>query len=444
MSTNSILTNDEVTTISLAALENMVEFLPRITRGYDKYFEGTPRIGSNINIRVPSFFYNDNSGPGFTTQSITQTQVVLVANQQPKVGIGLTDQELSMEVNDMVDLYIEPAAAELASTVDNILLGMLTGYTYGSTTGIIRPGLAGEYGGFYNVTTPGGLSGGAPVAWTGVDFNSAATSPASAAAPFNLARRLLIDESAPGRNFHCVLPTGAMAYTTSQMISLFNDREIVSEAFRSGLVKEYAGADFVESALVPTFTSGGWATSGVTVATTSVSGDTTLNLAGVGDSITINQGDQFTVAGCYATNRLTGAAYSWLRVFTVTQTVTSTSTGTVTVSVAPAIILSGASVAGPTVSNLPTAGNVVTFVGTPNRSTQVGCFFWEGAAAAAFPKLPSKLAGAIVGIANDEKNKISLRWTQQYQASAGEEYSRLETLFGGAVLRQGLGIRLMA
>ncbi len=443
MSTNTILTNDEVTTISLAALENMVEFLPRITRGYDKYFEGTPRIGSNINIRVPSFFYNDNSGPGFTTQSITQTQVVLVANQQPKVGIGLTDQELSMEVNDMVDLYIEPAAAELASTVDNILLGMLTGYTYGSTTGIIRDGLAGEYGGFYNVTTPGGLSGGAPVAWTGVDFNSAATSPASAAAPFNLARRLLVDESCPGRNFHCILPTGGMAHTTAQMISLFNDREIVSEAFRSGLVKEYAGADFVESALVPTFTSGTREATGGTVTTTSVTGDTSIALT-IGANQTVNQGDQFTIAGVYATNRLTGAAYSWLRVFTATASATASGTGAIVVDVAPAIILAGASVAGPTVSALPTAGAAVTFVGAPSTSTQVGCFFWEGAAAAAFPKLPSKLAGATVGVANDEKNKISLRWTQQYQASAGEEYSRLETLFGGAVLRQGLGIRLMA
>lgn len=444
MTTNVIPTRNEVTALAIAVLENKVEFLPHITRGYDEAFNGPVKIGSNIQIRVPSFFYADNAGAGFTQQGADQTTVTLVANSQPKVAIGLTDQELSLEVNSMLDLYIEPAAATLASYVDQQLLSMITGYSYGSATGIINPSYIGSYGGFYNIVTPGGITNGAPVAWTGVDFNSAATSAATATKPFNVARQRLIEESVPSRDYVCVLSPGAMANTVPQMTTLFNPAKNISDIFEFGEVREYGGAAFVETPNVPTFTAGTWAASGVEVNTTSNTGDSSIVLKDLGASAVINQGDQFTIAGVYAVNRLSGQAYPWLRVFVATSQVTASGGGVATVNVAPQVILAGSNVAGPTVSALPTANAAVTFVGTPNTSTQAGLYFWKGAVAAAFPMLPQKLAGAEVGVANDKDNKITLRWVTQYQASAGQEFSRLETLFGGAVLRQGLGIRLQA
>lgn len=444
MATNTILTTDEVTAIALTSLANMVEFLPHIKREYDGFFGQENKIGSSLQVRVPSFYSTDNAGPGVTLQGISETSVILVANNQPKVAISLTDQQKSLAISDLVSEYIEPATSQLSSFIDSYLLGLITGYSYSSTTGIIPQSFVGSYTGFSNIVTPGGLSNGAPVAWTGVDYNSAATTAAVAVKPFNNAKARLSDESTPGREYTCVLSPSAMANTVSQAISLFNDKEIVSEAFRSGLVKEYSGAIFKESALVPTFTSGTWSNSGSPqVNTSSNTGDTSIVLKSVGSTAQINQGDQFTIAGVYATNRLTGAVYSYLRVFVATAQATA-SGGVVTVNVNPAIIVTGANVAGPTVSVLPTANAAITFVGTANTSTQVGIFFWKDAVTAAFPPLPSKLAGAEVGFAMDPESKISLRMVKQYQSTVGTEVSRLETLLGGAILRPQNGIRLQA
>lgn len=444
MSTNTIPTTDMITSAALVALQNDVVFLPTLQR-YDGYFDKENKIGASVQIRVPSF-YATGTGPAITTQGIEENTVVLVANQQIVVPITLTDQQKQLQITDMVSQYIAPATAQLASAIDSSLLGMINGYSYGSNSGgwVIPSAFVGSYTGYSNIVTPGSLVNGAPAAWTGATLGAASTGPASANIPFNEARAYLVNESTPGRDLYAILSPNVYAAVVPQMTTLFNDREIVSESFKEGTFREYAGAIFKESALVPSFTSGTWVNTSAAVNTSSNTGDTSIILKTIGDNAVVNQGDCFVIAGSYAVNRLTGGSYNYLRIFTATAAATASGSGTVTISVSPAIIVAGAGVQGPTVSALPAANAVVTFLGTANTTTQTSLFYWKDSAVAAFPPLPTKLPGATVGWAEDPNSRVSLRMSEQFNAQSGQVISRLETLFGGAVTRPQNGVKLMA
>jgi membrane-associated protease RseP (regulator of RpoE activity) len=443
MVTNTLLTPDEVMEESLIVLENEAGFANRVTRDLDQYFDGPVKIGSSIRMKVPPRYTIDNSGPGVTPQNVDTLTSVLVANSQPKIGVQFTDQELALELQSFSDSCLQPAIAQLAAFVDNEGLSVITGYTISNTTGPVPTQYQGTYGGIYNLATPGAVNNTTgPAAWTGADIGATASTPAQAAAIFNNARATLINEASPEEQF-VVLDPNSMSATVPQMISLFNDRVEVSDMYKKGLVGVYGGAMFHESPNVNTFTSGTWTNSSSTqVSVTSLEGATSIVLQGVGATATINQGDQFVVANVHQVNPLTRLSTRRQRVFVATNTVTAVA-GVVTVPIAPTInSASGANAQNATVDTLPQATALVTFMGTPNTQTSVNLRYNKNAIALAVAKLPSKLAGAEVASASSPETGWSIRWTQQYQATAGVEVSRMELLLGWAVIRPSLAVRL--
>jgi hypothetical protein len=174
------------------------------------------------------------------------------------------------------------------------------------------------------------------------------------------------------------------------------------------------------------------------VKTTLANGATTLTLDNVTDGNTLVPGDVFTIAGVFAVNPQTRESTGSLQQFVVQNTVTSASTEFVDVDFLPAVYAPTQALA--TVTALPAAGDVVTFLGAASTGYPQNLIYHKDAITFATADL--MLPQGVDMASRKVHNGISMRIVRQYDINNDRMPCRIDVLYGYSVIRPQMAVRM--
>ena len=421
---NSLLTISKVTNEALMVLENSLTFTAEVNRDYDDQFAVTgAKIGNTLNVRRPGRFIG-TSGPNLNVEDFNETYVPVVLGDTTKYGdqfhvdTQFTTQDLALSLGDFSDRIVKPAVAAIANRIDYIGLQMAKN----SVANIVgTPG-----------TLPTGLR-------TYLDAGA-----------------YLDSEGAPrdGRRAVVIEPFTASAIVDS-LKGLFVPDSQLSAQYRTGLMgRDSGGMNWKMDQNVAIQTFGSWATTAgtLTAATngaftgsiaTGWASTSTITLTN-SQTLTLQQGDTFTIANVYGVNPQNRKSYGKLRNFVVTQAVTGAA-GTISVTVSPAIITGGqfqnvfvaATSATATVTPLSIAGTTATAVASPQN-----ILFHKNAFTLATADLEVPQGVHFAGRASSKAAGLSIRIVRQYTINNDAIPARFDVLFGFAPLYAELACRI--
>lgn len=236
------------------------------------------------------------------------------------------------------------------------------------------------------------------------------------------------------------LPPSVMRNLRTNFATAFNPVADIDKAFRTGLYREADGFDFYESMQLLQFTTGTWASpSGLTVKTTSVSGDTQIVLnCTTGD--VFNAGDKMQITGRFRVNPYTkqkiGARQLTLNV--AATTTGASSSATVPISIGPYGIL-GPGDPYQNVDSLPTANDVVTmwpgttFTANTAKTGFLGMAFNREAFMMVGIPLRVPKSAEKASHQRAEVSGIDVRFTETWDANQSRFIYRLDTVGGFGV-----------
>lgn len=325
---NTLLTIDMITRESLRVLHGSLAFVKNVNRDYDDQFAKTgAKIGATLRVRKPNK-YTVRTGRVMDVQDTTEQSVDLTVATQKGVDMNFTSEELTLKLDDFSERIIKPAMSVLAAAIDYDALSM----TYDVANSVGAPG-----------TTP-------------------ATS-----TPWLDAGAILDDNLAPrDGNRTVILSPAANARTVAGLQALFEPGDSIADQYRGGTMKRALDFKWAIDQNVRNLTTGTNTNRTTTcdLAANVSTGATTLSIDGLsGATVTITEGEVFTIAGCYAVNDETKASLPYLKQFVVTATSTGSGSAITNLPISPTIY-------GPTsgalqnVSALPVSGDDLVFYGT--------------------------------------------------------------------------------
>jgi hypothetical protein len=419
---NATITSQIVTNEVLRIAHNSSAFLGNMNSDYKESWEKELKPGQTVNARAPVQFTH-RTGETASVQDITERSVPVTL--QPLLGldfaIGSTELATSIGNDGKVskafkDRYLKPAGLKLAAILD---------YSVGN---ILKNGL------HQMVGTPG-------------------TPPASfadllqAGVPLD---RMSVPRD--GMRMAAIEP-GANATIVAGLAGLFNNKEVLGEQYKTGIVKTGAGLDIAMSQNVPSHTVGplggapvvNGAGQGITNATAidnPYAATTVLVTNGwtAAAGARLNQGDTFNIAGVFSVNPETKQSTGVLQSFLSTAAVASDAAGNANIVCSPAIIAGGAY---QNVTARPGAGAAITITSGAANTTYTQNMVWHrDAITFVSPKqeLPGGMDMAYQASMADEGG-VSLRFVRGYDITLNRFVSRFDILWGAAVTLPNFGVR---
>lgn len=419
---NALVTSTVITNEVLRIAHNASAFLGNVNTDYKEAWTGDVKPGSTVKARAPVQFTH-RDGETASVQDITErsTDVTL----QPLLGldfaVGSTELTTSVGSNGSVDKafkerYLKPAGLKLAALLD-YRIGTLMKNSFHQMVG-----------------TPG-------------------TPPATFADLLNAGVPLdRMSVPRDGMRMAAIEP-GANASIVAGLSGLFNNKEVLGEQYKTGIIKTGAGLDLAMSQNVPSHTVGplggtpkvkganqGLINSGATDnpygATTSLVTDGWTAAA----ALRLNQGDTFTIAGVFSVNPETKASTGVLQSFLVTANTSSDGSGNATIVISPAIIAGGAY---QNVTARPADTAAITVTSGAANTTYTNNLIWHrDAFTFVSPKqeLPGGMDMAYQASLADEGG-VSLRFVRGFDITSNKFVSRFDILWGGAVTLPNFGVR---
>lgn len=388
---NTNLTPDQITRESLRILHQKLNFIGNIDRQYDDSFaKKGAKIGDTLRIRKP-VRYQVTDGAALGTQDSTETSVSLPVTSQKHVPMSFTSEELTLDIDDFSKRYIEPAMAQLASSVEFDVMSK-------------------RYKDVFNVVgTPGAA----------VTFKN-----------FLESRKKLNDNLAPMDGERCVtMNTQANVDLVDSLKGLFNNTAEISKQYKEGMMGQTAGYKFYENTLVPAHTVG--AGSGYLVNGAAQSGASLVVDTGTG---AVSKGDVFTIAGVFMVHPESRQSTGVLQQFVVTADYAG---GGGSVSISPSIVTSGAY---QTVNAAPADNAAITLLGTASTAFQQSLAFHKSAFTFATADLV--LPQGVDFASRQSYDGISLRIIRQYDINTDAFPCRVDILYGSASLYPQLACRV--
>lgn len=398
---NSILTPTAVTREALRILHNNLEFTKGVDRQYDDSFANDgAKIGDSLKIRLPNK-YNVRTGKTLDAQDTDEQSVTLQVSTQKGVDINFSSKELTLDLDDFSQRILKPAMSKLASVID-------------------FDGLTEAYRNTYNqVGTPG-------------------TAPATPLVHLDAGVKL--DNGTAPRDdmrYMCLNPAGQAA-TVNGLSGLFQSAERIGEQYKKGMMGQALGFMFGMDQNINVHTTGAFA--GTTlVDDTVVEGDEIITVDAFTDSApTIKKGDIFTIAGVNSVNPETGQDNGQLQQFVCTADTTGAS-NEANIPVSPAF---KASATDPyrTITELPSDGDAVTFVGTAETAYPINIAHHKEAITLATADLI--MPDGVDFAAREVQDNISLRIVRQYDINNDNFPCRIDVLYGWKMLRPEFSCRV--
>ena len=399
---NSLLTIDMITRKALEILENNLVITRNVNRAYDDSFaiEGA-KIGSSLRIRLPDRSLVTD-GAALQVQDVSQQQVTLTVESQKHIGVNFTTAELTMSLDDFAERVLKPRISQLAASIDADVANAYKGI-------------------FHSVGTPG-------------------TTPATSLVLLQAQQKMNESAAVASPRYLTVNPA-ANAGLVEGMKGLFNPVSTISRQFKSGLMGEgiLGFEELAMSQSMKVHTTGSASRSDTPIVkTTLTDGATKVTFDNCTDAKTLVPGDVFTIAGVFAVNPQTRESTGSLQQFVVQNTVTSASTEFVDVEFLPAVY--GPTHALATVSKLPTASDVVTFLGAAETGYPQNLAYHRDAITFATADLI--MPQGVDMASRQVHNGISMRIVRQYDINNDRLPCRIDVLYGYKVIRPEMAVRI--
>ena len=399
---NSLLTIDMITRKTLEILENNLVITRNVNRQYDDSFavEGA-KIGSTLRIRLPDRALVTD-GAALQTQDDNEQYTTLTVASQKHIGVNFTSAELTMQLDDFAERVLKPRVSQLASSVDADVANSFKSI-------------------FQSVGTPG-------------------TTPATSLVLLQAQQKLNEAAAVMSPRYVTVNPA-ANAGLVEGMKGLFNPTDTISKQFKAGMMGTgVLGFEEINmSQSIKVHTTGSAVRSDTPIVkTTLTEGATKVTFDNVTDAKTLVPGDVFTIAGVYAVNPQTRESTGSLQQFVVTNTVTSAATEFVDVEFQPPVYSPTHALA--TVTKLPTASDVVTYVGAASTGYAQNLVYHKDAITFATADL--LLPQGVDMASRQVHNGISLRIVRQYDINNDRLPCRIDVLYGYGVIRPQMAVRL--
>jgi len=410
---NNLLTISKITNEALMVLENELTFTSEVDRNYDDQFAVVgAKIGNTVNVRRPGRFIG-TTGPALNVEDFNETSVPVTLTTQFHVDTQFTTQDLALSLDMFSDRVLKPAIAAIANKIDRDGLSMATLQTANivGTAGTPPTGLI-------TYLTAGAFldSEGAPRDGR----RSCIVEPFTSATIVDSLKGLFVPSDRIGTQYE----KGLMGRDSAGM-NWKMDQNVVSQTFGS-----FSGTAVCSTTVAAGFLSTGWASS------------STITLTAT-NTVTLNAGDVFQIAGVFAVNPQNRQAYGTnkLRNFVVKTAVTGTN-GTMQVVVSPAVISAGQfqNVSIPTT----TTTAAVTFFNSAGTVSPQNIIMHRNAFTMACCDLELPEGVHFAGRASDKEIGLSMRVVRQYTINNDSIPTRLDVLYGWAPLYPELACRVAA
>lgn len=389
MTTNSLLTINQITNEAVRLFTQSNAFLRTVSRQYDDQFARTgAKIGSALRIRLPND-YTVSTGPAITPQGTNEQNTTLTVATQANVPVSFGTAEKTLSLDDFSERILAPAVNRLAAYVAADLMNVA-----GQSANIVA-NLSGSTLSSPNATT-----------W--------------------LTAGSVIDQNlAPRADRKIILDPVTQARTVSSLAGLFNPQVKIGEQYETGIIsKDTLGFDWMYDQTTQVHTVGSFSSGTVNGASQTGSTLTVNAITG-----TLNAGDIITIAGVYAINRLTGASQGQLRQFVVTSNVAS---GATSIPIYPAI--TPAPAAFNTVTASPANSAAISLVMPASSQYRQNLAYYPEAFTLATADLEMPTSG-VVQAARANFDGISLRMIEAYDVMSDSLITRLDILYGYAAIR---------
>lgn len=399
---NVLLTISMITREALMVLENNLVLTRHINREYDDKFavEGA-KIGTTINIRKPPR-YVGRFGQALQIEDAVETQVPLTLDTQFGVDIQFSSADLALSIDDFSDRFIKPQIATVANQLDSSVAGL--------------------YNQIYNVVgTPGTIP--------------------TALLTYLLAGVALDNESAPQDEMRAMVVSPLMqAYIIDALKGLFQQATAIGEQYLKGKMGVGGGFNWFMSQNVPTHVVGTYGGTPL-VNGANQTGSSLITDGWTVTTTTLNIGDTFTIAGVYSVNLQSRRSTGQLRMFRVVAATVTDGAGNSTITIDPPITPSGQF---QTVSNVPADNAAITVTGASGAISVQGLAFHRDAMTLATADLPLPRGVDMAARVSDDQLGLSIRMVRAYDINSDNFPCRLDILYGVAMLRPELAVRVAA
>lgn len=390
----------------LQVASNATKFVSAITKKLSDDFmvEGT-KVGATASVRLPGRFIT-TKGQALQQQALVDVVVPITITDQANIAFGYSSFSGALEIQDVQERYVEPAAIQMANTWD-------------------ADGLSRVYQDVFSVEgTPGAV-------------------PNANSTYLNAAARLtnFACPSGPRKALINALMRASIANANQNLFSVpdKNKPDMWVEAMFSGPALSWD--QWYEDVNVFPHTIGALGGSPVV----SGANQTGSSLAISGATATITnwalKGDVFTVGtGANATNAVNPQNYrntTQLQQFVVTANANSDGGGLVTLSIYPPMVLTGAY---QTVTQLPVNGQALTFFGAANTVTPQGLGFHPSAFVMATADLPEPNQGKFKRVRMPGIGQ-ALRYWQASDIMTDQHPCRLDSIYGFKTQRPEFAVR---
>jgi hypothetical protein len=410
---NSVLTYGLIAKRAVQVLENNLVWGNQVYRGYEEEYTRNVngyKPGATITIRRPAE-YQVNDGPIVQIQDSSEGSVQLTVNKQKNIGMNFTSKDLTLDITDFSERFIEPAMIQMAQQVDQDVSGL----TADVPNWVGTPGnVLSNFDSFAASTQR-------------LDDTAIGSSPRSG---------ILSPRDARGLQANLTGPQSVFA------------PDMVADVYRNGKLPPVDGVELYKtqnyySQACGTRTNG--TLNGGTLSTTwAASKDTntiSFTMTGLGASATIKKGEVFTLAGVYDVNPRSGTALPYLKQFTVTADVTADGGGGATVVASPALIPVNTPGVHWNASAAPASSAVVTWLGTASTTYVNNVVFNKNAFALVMVPL-EKPEGGLAKVARMSHKGVNVRILSFYDGINDNNIWRFDVLYGIKTIDPRQAVRL--
>ena len=410
---NSVLTYGLIAKRAVQVLENNLVMSSQVYRGYEAEYARNVngyKPGATITVRRPAEFVY-RRGAVAQVQDAQEGSVQITVDEQGGADMNFTSKDLTLDITDFSERFIEPAMITIAQAVDERVAGL--------TADI--PNWVG---------TPGNIL-------SNFDSFAAAT------------QRL--DDTAIGSSPRTGIVTprdarGLQSNLTGPQ-SVFAP-DMVAKVYRDGMLPPIDGVKLFKTQNYYSQTTGtrtnGTLNGGTLSTTWAASKDSntiSLSMTGLGAAGTIKKGEVFTLAGVFDVNPRSGIALPYLKQFTVTADVTADGGGAATVVASPALIPVNTPGAHWNASAAPATNAVVTWLGTASTTYTNNVVFNQNAFALVMVPL-EKPEGGLAKVARMSHKGINVRILSFYDGINDNNIWRFDVLFGVKTIDPRQAVRL--
>ena len=407
---NTVLTYGLIAKRAVQVLENNLVFANQVFRGYEAEYTRNVngyRPGATITVRRPAE-YSYRRGPIASIQDSQEGSVQMTVNLQGGVDMNFTSRDMTLDITEFSERFIEPAMVTIAQGVDQDVSQLVANVpNWVGTPGNVLS----NFNSFAAATQR-------------LDDTSIGTSPRTG---------IVSPADARGLQANLTGPTSIFA------------PELVKGVYQEGKLPPIDGVELFKTQNYYTQTTGtrtnGTLNGGTLTQTwlnTKDNNQQTLTMTGLGASGTVNAGEVFTLAGVYDVNPRSKTALPYLKQFVVATGGTADGSGNLVVTASPPIITSGAY---QNASAGPATNAAVTWVGTASTNYVNNVVFNKNAFALVMVPL-EKPQGGLAEVARVSHKGISVRLCSFWDGKNDNNIHRLDVLYGIQTIDPRQAVRL--